>query len=568
MVKSIFGPLFLVLVHQAVVASAQTWCGKHYKAGSAVVAPGGNFPQPATISSGSLLAFRCAPAIRPYLPEDATSTTGDVAIIVDTPITQKQISNASPITLSSTTNPGNIDVSISINGKVVATGAVPLNTTKHTLPFSLSSLTPRTQPYTISCTATHGSQKFTATGSLSYLPTPPSTIGSVTKMDLRTGFLLARPATGKGGPYAPVFPIGYYTQFDTYLAKDFTVPATLKSLGYNVIHPVPTLTNLTALDIVLDKMQAAGVYLMYDMRGTYMNATSVTEQVNRIKSRPNLLLWYTADEPDGTSDPLDATVKSSNLITSLDGGDGKGGAGYHPVSLVLNCQDYYFNEYSSGADILLQDAYPVGINATFSTVWKAPCTPDFGDCGCDNCIGQFEDISTRMDEFRDRLFVNGWDRTKAVWTVPQGFGPESYWPRPPTGLEFVVESILGINHGALGSVSWDDPTTADIKSSGSLLALAIPKIVPFLSNPATTFRQVTVSRVDFGLWSLNGQTLILGTNMNYSTQVIRILDLGLAIPPEGAITTILNVGSSAVDPARGHFIFPSVASGGFIVQTA
>src|SRR4051812_5337487 len=74
----------------------------------------------------------------------------------------------------------------------------------------------------------------------------------------------------------------------------------------------------------------------------YMNATSVTAQVNHIKSRPNLLLWYTGDEPDGTSDPLDATVKSSYLIQSLDGGDGKGGAGYHPVSLVLNCENFYF----------------------------------------------------------------------------------------------------------------------------------------------------------------------------------------------------------------------------------
>lgn len=71
-----------------------------------------------------------------------------------------------------------------------------------------------------------------------------------------------------------------------------------------------------------------------------MDADQVTAQVNHIKSRPNLLLWYTGDEPDGTSDPLDATLKASNLITSLDGGDGNGGAGYHPVSLVLNCQDY------------------------------------------------------------------------------------------------------------------------------------------------------------------------------------------------------------------------------------
>jgi hypothetical protein len=73
-----------------------------------------------------------------------------------------------------------------------------------------------------------------------------------------------------------------------------------------------------------------------------MDSASVTTEVNRIKSRPNLLLWYTADEPDGTSDPLTATVTSRNLIQSLDGGDGNGGAGYHPVSLVLNCENFHF----------------------------------------------------------------------------------------------------------------------------------------------------------------------------------------------------------------------------------
>jgi hypothetical protein len=80
-----------------------------------------------------------------------------------------------------------------------------------------------------------------------------------------------------------------------------------------------------------------------------MNATSVTEQVNRIKSRPKLLLWYTADKPDGTSDPLNATTTAYDLICSLDG--------YHPVSLVLNCQDYQFTAYAAGTDIVMQDTY-------------------------------------------------------------------------------------------------------------------------------------------------------------------------------------------------------------------
>ena len=55
-----------------------------------------------------------------------------------------------------------------------------------------------------------------------------------------------------------------------------------------------------------------------------------------------------------------------------------------------------------------------------------PCTPDYGDCGCDNCKGDFDDISTRMDEFAQRRFTDGWELSKAMWTVPQGFGAGEY----------------------------------------------------------------------------------------------------------------------------------------------
>lgn len=193
--------------------------------------------------------------------------------------------------------------------------------------------------------------------------------------------------------------------------------------------------------MVLDRMQEVGMYLMYDMRFTYMNNTSVMEQVLSIKNRPNLLLWYTGDEPDGTSDPLNATTIAYNLIYSLDG--------YHPVSLVLNCQDYEWASYTEGTDIVMQDVYMIGNNVTWSNEWNTTCTPDYGDCGCDNClsisagdnsavppnttyyggtvpadsgVGSYFDISDRVSSFKNRLEVMGWERTKAVWTVPQAFG--------------------------------------------------------------------------------------------------------------------------------------------------
>jgi hypothetical protein len=129
-----------------------------------------------------------------------------------------------------------------------------------------------------------------------------------------------------------------------------------------------------------------------------------------------LLLWYTIDEPDGTSEPLNATRVAYDIIYELDG--------YHPVSVALNCADYEFAAYAAGADVVMPDTYPVANDPTFSAKYNTPCTEDFGCCGCDNCRGEFEDVSRRLDAFTTRLGVLGWSRDKAVWSVPQAFGGE------------------------------------------------------------------------------------------------------------------------------------------------
>lgn len=48
---------------------------------------------------------------------------------------------------------------------------------------------------------------------------------------------------------------------------------------------------------------------------------------------------------------------------------------------MLNCENYFWSEYSGGADVLLQDTYMIGNNVTFSNQWGTPCTVDYGDCG-------------------------------------------------------------------------------------------------------------------------------------------------------------------------------------------
>lgn len=65
---------------------------------------------------------------------------------------------------------------------------------------------------------------------------------------------------------------------------------------------------------------------------------------------------------DGHGVPLDATTNSYSQIKKLDP--------YHPVSLALNCQNYYFKEYTAGADIILTDPYPIGLNNTWSDQYQ------------------------------------------------------------------------------------------------------------------------------------------------------------------------------------------------------
>ena len=86
-------------------------------------------------------------------------------------------------------------------------------------------------------------------------------------------------------------------------------------------------------------------YLYFLLLRNYKNLTAVAQQVNTYASIPNLLNWETAHEPDGNSDPHNATQQTYDLIYQMDG--------YHPISIVLNCEDYDFSPYVTGADIVL-----------------------------------------------------------------------------------------------------------------------------------------------------------------------------------------------------------------------
>ncbi|EIN08099.1 hypothetical protein PUNSTDRAFT_135613 [Punctularia strigosozonata HHB-11173 SS5] len=180
----------------------------------------------------------------------------------------------------------------------------------------------------------------------------------------------------------------------------------------------------------------------------------------------------TGDEPNGWEDPLNATQLAYDTIYGLDWG-------YHPVSLVLNCQDYYFTVYSAGADI-----------------WGTVCTPDYGDCGCDNCKGFSKTYPTGLDSFHPRQQILGPELPQSVWTVPQAFGNDTYWKRYPTGAEYTVFAALTINHAATAVVAWDQPAPDDLFAAASALAAAPEPAKAFILSPEAVYTQSATDRVD------------------------------------------------------------------------
>ena len=210
-----------------------------------VVPPGGQFQLPTT-SAEPLVAFRCSPAFRPYLEEDAKHA----AVVVDTPIVYRYLQGASPILLpsldpnsSERDDLGKMEVTISVGGQVFAKQKVPLNTTGYEMSIDLSTLEAQKTPYSVICNATYqaetsswpATQYFSANASLLYLP---DTNGSVVKTDLRTGSLWARPADGKGGEFQPFVPQGFYVEFSPYLVQNLSYIDQLKADGFNTVRSI------------------------------------------------------------------------------------------------------------------------------------------------------------------------------------------------------------------------------------------------------------------------------------------------------------------------------------------
>ncbi|KAI5481324.1 hypothetical protein MNV49_004946 [Pseudohyphozyma bogoriensis] len=524
----------LLAILPSLASSTKTWCGKSYLPASPRTPPppASRFPVP-PISGTPLVDFACAQAVTPYLEGEQGVVLVDAAVGLRRGV---EFSGKKGEDLAVRVVVGSPGAEAQVEAVVtVAAGAQGVE-----VELNLSALRPRAQPYTLSCTATSPSgQTYQAPpAQLRYLP-PNSGGGTTVRMDGKSGGILV---PKEGGGWEPFFPVGFYGKFTGYLDEDLSVVDDLVAKGVNILHPVPTFDNATALELLLDRMEELGIWLMYDMRWvrlrstfsierqklillvqSYMDADAVEKQVNAVKNRKNLLLWYTSDEPDGPGDPLNATRIAYDLINEVDG--------YHPISLVLNCEDFEWTSYVGGADIVLTDPYPLYVNTTFSSVYNTECTADFGCCGCDNCVGNMTDVFSRLDSFYDRIEWSGRKRNLTVWSVVQGFGSSEFWWETPSGDEFLAMQTLALIHGL---VSWVLPTTPSILTATTQLTSILPLLTSFLLSPHSTFvKPLSLSSTtEIGLWTQNDSSslLLVANTLNSTTVVTFLLPFAIEAP--------------------------------------
>ncbi|KAL9108850.1 MAG: hypothetical protein Q9227_006381 [Pyrenula ochraceoflavens] len=535
-------------------AGVDVWCGKAYRPTNASFNPGGWLEQP-TASSEPLLNFHIRPRMSIYVSDDSVGS-----FIIDTEVSyvhgQPIPSNIAASCGGNQSACTDMDITVTVSGStnpLINNRTLAFNTTLNEIEFSLAGLSPQMQAYTVVATASmNQGSTFKAQTSFQYLPARVDG-GSAVKLDSLYGGLMVQD-TSSSSKWTPLFPYSFFVSWSGFAGLGIDNANAFKEQGYNIIHiisdfPSPDF-NFTYVDAFLTRCDEIGLYVMYDMRGTYKNASEVTTQVSWLTPHPSLLLWYTADEPDGNTDPLNATKITYDLLKSLDP--------YHPVSLCLNCYNFYFNEYSSGADIIMPDVYPVSTDTSYSSVYGTVCNTTYGCCGCDDCKGSFRDISERLDRF---AMYKDWLNTpqKVSWSVPQAFGSSQFWTRIPTQKEMVVMDVLAVNHNAKGLVAWTYPTNSSLENIRSQLARILTAETPtrFLLNASAVALNVNgAGDVDAAAWIVNEQILISVVNTGYTNYTSGIS----FVSPKGVQVTGIGdtLWGSAPTLSGGSLIFSSI----------
>lgn len=482
-------------------------------------------------SSSPLLDVQVVPRHSIYVGSEATAE-----FIVDA-----ALSNYHGSAYTSTGGDNSSDslqFTVTAQGSVLVSGTVDVGSTDNLFQFNVSQLTPSTTAYPITLTgSTSSGGNYTASSELFYLP--EKTNGSVVKVDRLYGSILYR-SNNTDGVFKPYFPYGYYGSYSGYFNVTGN-PTAYAEAGFNAVNPVTDFAD-GDMTYTIDEMDGIDLLWQYDMRNSYQNLTSISQQIPLVKDHPSLLTYYTADEPDGWGYTFESTTAAYDLLATMDK--------YHPTALVLNCQNYFFKEYSTGADIIMEDAYPVGVNTTFSTKWNTPVNLTYGDCGCDNCVQSLDllNVPARVDDLKKyAAWIGGSAVTrKPIWAVPQAFSGEQYWSRDPTAEETWAMDLLAFNHGAKGRLAWIYPPSDVLGNATSELAkvVTVSPVMDFLTgaNPVlVTDGTAGNGGLDVAYWSKDGcKGVMVG--------VVNPVNTSITSPVQVSLPNGLNVSEVASMP--------------------
>ena len=357
--------------------------------------------------------------------------------------------------------------------------SVLLNSTGTLFTFNLTDLgAPSLSPIEVTLTYT-GSSDPSASLKTTLLYLPTKTSGSITRIDNLTGGLHHLNAF-TNHTFHPIFPYGFYASYDAFLGlpgnSSLSAIQSYFDQGLTAMVPLSHHPESTPAFAYLDSLN---LHYMFDLRENYTNQSWVSSQVSlAAKDSSALFAYWSVDEPDGWQAPFSAPLETYNTIMKIDP--------YHPVAVVLNCQNFYFQEYSQGADILMADIYPIGTRESSanltSSKWGTPCNTTYGDCGCDNCFGSVVDVSSRFEDLNKyEKWLGMWPKTKMF--NPQAFHGEGYWARDPTEEESWVMVLLAVNRGAKGVLSWVWPASEALGKAHGRLARVVSgdeEVVKFL----------------------------------------------------------------------------------------
>lgn len=389
--------------------------------------------------------------------------------------------------------------------------------------FDLGNFKPRFDPYEVAFHATPSfknkhaspnwllSHRFSVKSEIYVLPSKAK--GTITRIDNLSGGLLIRNST-PGSLFEPFFPYGFYAPCEGFLCDEANYVANIKeyhSRNLNSMMPMMP-ASATSWD-VYKTLDSLDMRYMYDLRQSYKNHSAVREQIEAIKDSDGLYAYWTFDQPDGHSATHAPMWKASSLIKNIDP--------YHPIAVSLTCDNYYFEEYTKAADIIVADAHPIGAGMSISK-WETNCNTTYGNCGCDNCKGNVSDVLTRLDNMvQYERWLNHWPKPK-LQSVQTRLGGETHLPVSPTAKEVIAMSALAMNHGAKGILPWAWPVDNETTALHKKFARGMNKGIVNELLAKTTPKRLKLKKyqnLDISYWVYNKTVMLSVVNLGKESHV-------------------------------------------------